>query len=138
MTAVNETQLGLDHNRQNCNPSPPSGVTNPQLIYINKKTQAHRGRAQQNGHICWLLFSPSNLDFKAKRQAATQHHRKLITGFNFPFKWTRFLWVLFVGFEAFSPTGHTESNNATVSNSPSSSFNWSYGGRKSIYCMSLW
>lgn len=81
---------------------------------------------------------PSNLEFEAKRQAATLRHRKLITGFNILFKWTRLICVLFVGFEVFSPTGHTESNNATVSSGSASSFSWSYGGRKSIYCISLW
>lgn len=120
MTAVNETQLGLDHNRQNCNPPTTTSTPLESQIhkYINSKTQAHEGRAQPNGHICCLSFFPSNLRLEAKRQAATRHHRKLITGFNIPVKWTRLIYVLSVGFEVFSPTGHTEYNNATVSSIP--------------------
>lgn len=112
-------------------PQPQPHWSHKSINNIHKqKTQAHRGRAQQNGHICCLFFPPSNLDFEAKRQAATLHHRKLITAFNVLFKWTRLICVLFVGFEVFSPTGHTASNNATVSSSLPASFNWRYGGEK--------
>lgn len=39
-------------------------------------------------------------------------------GFNIPFKWTRLIYVLSVGVDVFSPTGHTEYNNATLRSTP--------------------
>lgn len=55
MTAVNETQLGLDHNRQNCNPLCAS-LESQIHKYINKKAHAHMGIHINTGTYVPFLF----------------------------------------------------------------------------------
>lgn len=75
MTAVNETQLGLDHNRQKCPPILP-----PPELQIHKHINRQHMHVSTQAHMFPLvLLALSNTNLEATRQAATHFHIMLIT-----------------------------------------------------------